>query len=323
MSGDGHLGLEHLDREVFDVAKDGLADDQLDVRLQGVDVVELMTPVKVEVRLRNRTARDVVVAGRVSPQDGNLVVYIKQPDGSVKTYEPISCRLRNSDPQTLGPRTESEPFGDRYSTEVDLTYGRDGFYFEEPGAYEIRTIFVAADDRLVRSNILSIRVERPRSTELERLAQDFFNHDVGQVLYLKGSPSPHLAKGANLLRDVVERRRQLTTSVEAYALGDARLMASMADGIAAPFFRLKERVVSRLQPGNPDEALRLTETAANLLRQFSSPLVNLTHSRVGEARARWRQIIGDEDGARRELDSLRNALKSRGVHKAVIDRLRR
>lgn len=322
MSGDGHLGSDHLDLEMFDPSMDPPADATLDLRLQAAGVIELMTPVTVEVRLRNRSKSDVVVASRMSPQDGNLVVYIKPPNGTVTAYEPLSCRLRESEPLTLHGETDQEPFDDRHSTEVDITYGRDGFYFSDPGQYELRAVYVAADDRLVRSNLTVVRVERPRSADLEKLTKDFFTSDVGQVLYLKGSPSPHLTKGANLLRDVVERRRKLATSVEAYALGDARLMASIADGIAAPFFRLKQHAVRRLQKGDPDEALKLTEDAATLLRQFGSPLVNLTHARLGEARARWKQIIGDADGAKSEIESLRSALKSRGVHERILKRLR-
>ena len=50
-----------------------------------------------------------------------------------------------------------------------------------------------------------VRIGAPLTREIDRKAQDYFTDEVGLTLYLKGSRSPYLTKGSEVLEDMAER----------------------------------------------------------------------------------------------------------------------
>src|SRR5262249_40130816 len=139
--------------------------------LLGASYVDFMSPVHFELRLRNGSARSLCVDARLQPQDGRVTVMVRHPSGRVSSSLPLTCRLRAAAMRELeGTGAADRPGADRYSEEVDITYGRRGFQFAEPGDYLIWVTYRGLDRGTILSNTLRLRVGRPESSELERLA---------------------------------------------------------------------------------------------------------------------------------------------------------
>jgi len=238
--------------------------------------VEFMAPVVVElqrVSLSNEPAAD----GALTPQDGTAVLFIRRPDGRIVRYEPITRRLGARGGQPVAAGAPEAGAGARCD-EVDLTYGRSGFTFDTPGDYLVTAHCAGPRAETIRSNAHRLRVVRP-SRDLDIFAQDFFTHDVGECLYFEGSHSPFLARGFDVLRELVERR---------HALASAELVTAIANGIAVPFFRIGDRAVVEWKKAEPEQALRFTERAGTMFARADRPQVNGAHYRLGRARAQWK-----------------------------------
>jgi hypothetical protein len=319
----GHIeappGAEHLHAAPGSIAH-AVGEVPLELLLRCKGFFDFMEPVKIEVRLRNllRTV-DLNVDTLLPPEFGGLVLFIRRPDGRIVEYSPITCKLAESAIRTLKAAEGSVAGEDRYSEQLDLTYGRYGFYFDEPGEYLVRAIYQGAGDLLIPSNTLRLRVGHPMSPEVDRLAQDFFVYEVGMNLYLRGSQSPHLQRGFELLRDMAERHSGSVMGAE--------LARTIMRAVAEPFFRVEKgtnardsrvAVVKQSKSSDPDAALAFTEPALKVFRSHDEKALNLPYSELVRQRAICRATIGDTAGARTELETLRNDLAARGVNPPVL-----
>src|SRR5262249_4024497 len=146
----GHIeappGADHFDVPPGAMTHiDGEAPFDLEVRSRGY--FEFMEPVTVELRLKNRLENvSLPVDSRLDPDYGTVTVYIRRPDGRLLEYSPIACKLAALSKQTElileANSAVTEAAGtNRFSAEVFLTYGRYGFYFDQPGNYLIRAVY--------------------------------------------------------------------------------------------------------------------------------------------------------------------------------------
>ncbi|HET9386213.1 MAG TPA: hypothetical protein VFO67_13775, partial [Gemmatimonadales bacterium] len=314
----GHLNVHQDSASRHDAGNSCAEDSPLELLLRGGTDVDFMTPVKIELRLRNLSPRPLRIDARLQCSDGNVTVSIRGRDDKIVEYVPMTHRLRGALLKDLAPAATAEPFLDRYSEELDLTYGRGGFYFDKPGEYVLQATYVGHDRRTVRSNTLRLLIARPDSAD-ETRAQDFFSHDVGKCLYLQGSHSPHLRKGLDVLREAVDRR-------EGTAAG-ARLAESIAKGIADPFFFRIEKDGNgeserRDKPPDPEAALKFSEPAVAVFQSSTDRTVNLAHGRLARARCDWKRALRRVEEGHRELEIQLSVLEARGVHKSVLDELR-
>jgi hypothetical protein len=110
---------------------------------------------------------------------------------------------------------------------VKLTYGRTGFYFDEPGEYQIRASYQGPGDVLIPSSVHRLRVGHPFSPYEDRMAQDFFSRETGMALYLNGSSSPFLSKGMETLQLLADRLSETPVG--------AHLSLVLAENLARPF----------------------------------------------------------------------------------------
>src|SRR6185312_13313789 len=119
----------------------------LELQVRSIEQFESMEPVLVEIRLRNLSSEvPVEIDKRLSPEFGNLAVFIRRPDGRTVEYAPVLCALGKPEPWVLKPASADTPGADRYSREIFLSYGSDGFYFDVPGEYLIRAVYQGAGD---------------------------------------------------------------------------------------------------------------------------------------------------------------------------------
>lgn len=301
-------------------------DAPLELLVRSKEYFEFMEPVIVELRLRNRSPDlPIPVDRRLSPEYGATAIYIQRPDGSVRAYEPVLCKLALEDTVTLAPARRGTPEGeDRHSREVFLAYGASGFYFDGPGEYRIRALYQGPGGMLIASNTHRLRVGTPASPEADRIAQDMFSDAAGMALYLHGSRSPFLAKGHDALQDVAER-------FQGSMLG-ARVAVTLARGLARPFFRMEparsrsEAVAAETPPvrlkkeaqADPKRALELTEPAVKLHQGRKDKALNLAYGRLVQRRAALHRQTGKGKEAKRELEALQKDLAARGVHPSVV-----
>jgi len=284
----------------------------VELLLRSKGYFEFMEPVSIEVRIRN-LFEDLPfdLDTQLNPEYGGVTVYIRRPNGRIVEYDPIMCKLATPAIQTVQPPSQATEGEDRYSAEVFLSYGRYGFYFDEPGEYLVRAVYQGAGDLLVTSNVHRVRVGYPPSADEERLAQDFFTYEVGMSLYLGGSRSPFLSQGMDLLEDMADRYKD--------TLRGAKAATTVASSVARPFFHLQDGVMTKTHDAEPEKALALTEPAVELYKREEAKSLNITYHRLVNSRVKSLEALGENDRAKKELAALHDDLEGRGVNEVVLE----
>ena len=292
----------------------------IELLLRGKGYYDFMEPVTIEARLRNLLPDvDLQVDTQLQPEFGGAVYFIRRPSGRIVEYAPIACKLSEGEIRTLAAAPKAVAGADRHSEQIDLTYGRYGFYFDEPGEYLIRALYQGAGDLLAPSNTLRLRVGHPASPDVDRQAQDFFVYDVGMNLYLGGSPSPHLKRGFDVLREMAEKYSKTVMGAE--------IARAIVKAVAEPFFRVQRSdqgtprasgTITQIKKAAPDDALKFTDAALNVFRTTKRKALNLAYGELVQQRAVCHQTIGETKEARQELQTLRKDLEARGAHPPVL-----
>jgi hypothetical protein len=239
-------------------------------------------PVTVEIKLKNQSKAATTVPNMLNPEFGLVELQIRDPKGQVRAYRPL-FRLCGE------PRmAELPPHGKLYES-VMLAYGGDGFYFMEPGEYQICATYGAGGLRL-RSNTLRIRVAYPRTADDEEMALWAFGRDQGHVLYMRGGD--HLRKGQDQLREVTERFSD--TNLSRYVqfclgLGQARSFKDVVHG-----FTREPRI---------EEAIDRLEKARAFSPRWEghSSLDNISHGRAANTLSDLYAQMGQPERARSVL----------------------
>jgi hypothetical protein len=217
-------------------------------------------PVTVELKLKNQTKAPMVVPDMLNPEFGLMELYIRDPKGEVRPYQPLFKLCGEAKTEELAP-------GDKLYESVFLAYGAGGFYFEDPGEYQIWAIYTAGGYRL-RSNALRIRVAFPQARDEEDMALYTFGRDQGHVLYMRGAK--HLQSGTDQLREVTERFPN--TNLSRY------IHLCFGNSEARAF---KDLVAGEIQPAQPQQAVQDLEKAVSFLpKAKQSALDNITHGRA-------------------------------------------
>jgi len=320
----GHLesppGAEHLAVPPSALSTiDG--DVPLELLIRSKGYFEFMEPVAIELRIRNLLPNlPLNLDMRLNPEYGGVVIHIRRPDGRIVEYAPIMCKLAVPDYRVLYPLSQDGERGDdRYSEEVLLSYGRYGFYFDEPGEYLVRALYQGAGDLLIPSNVHRIRVGTPVTRDLDITAQDYFSYEVGMSLYLEGSRSDYLKKGFNVMRDMSERYRE--------SLLGAKLAATVANSLTKAFFSIqptpdypesREKLLTKTYDADPQEALNITAPAVDFIRTRTEKALNLSYRQIVGQRVDCLVSLERTDEARAELNQLHDDLKETGANPPVL-----
>ena len=248
------------------------------------------------------------------PEFGTVTIYIRRPDGRIVEYMPISCKIAPERTITLSPGG-AEDGSDRHSRSVFVTYGRYGFYFDEPGQYYIRALYHGLGNVLIPSNVMRVRVGHPRSERADRIAQDYFSYESGTALYLGGSHSGFLARGMDTLMTVAEEQSD--------TLAGAKTAARIARGVAMPFHDIGEpQTAARTTTGgDTDRAMHLSGIAVETFRKEHSPDLCIAMERIVRTRAEVLVRTGNPEQARDELLDLAGDLGAAGVKASVVAKI--
>ena len=275
---------------------------------------DLLEPVAVELRLRNLLPDlPLELDTRLHPDFGVVAVFVRRPDGRVVEYLPIACKLGTPETRVLHPQGGAEG-EDRYSERVLLSFGRRGFYFDEPGEYLVRAIYQGTGDALIPSNVHRIHVGPPTTRDEDELAARFFTPEVGMALYLGGSASPFLERGMEVLEELADRYSETEVG--------AKTAEVVAQGVGRPFFRIEDNQLTETHAGDPQRAVDLTTPAREFFRRDQRRELNLDYHRLARQRSEYLTTMGETEQAKEELSELREDLAARDVNEPVLEEIR-
>ena len=155
-------------------------------------------PVVLQIALGATDSRGKRVHSWLHPNCGMVKVVIRKPSGEVVAYEPLIDHL-------VGERESFVSGSDQITDSAYIGYGKDGFYFDQPGHYRIRAAYAALDGSEVMSDILTVRVRYPVTASEESLADLFMGDDQGTLLYLLGSDDESLRSGNAAFDEVLDK----------------------------------------------------------------------------------------------------------------------
>lgn len=229
-----HHGFEQVGYEANDEFALTLSVNAADNRLP-----YLLAPV-VEMALVNRSGRSRTVSASRLSERKDLILVIKKDGKPARQWLPYSHHCGEEE----GVVVEA---GQALYDSVLVGAGRNGWDMAEPGRYTVQAM-LSVDGRVIVSNPLEVKVSPPNGREEEKLAQDVFIPEVGQVLAVNGTRA-------------VERAAAALGAVA--SLGDHPAAKQAAIALAVPLateFKLLQ-VDERAKPGHaPPEAARRIET---------------------------------------------------------------
>jgi hypothetical protein len=297
-------------------------DVPLDLRVSSQGYFEFLEPVSIEVRARNLLPVPMIINQSLHPELGSVTVYIRRPDGRIIEYSPISCKVAPDLPLTLAAAGATDG-SDRHSRSVFLSYGRYGFYFDEPGQYSVRAVYHGPGNLLIPSNVQRLRVGHPKSARADRIAQDFFSYQSGAALYLGGSHSRFLSSGMDTLLSMIHDEKS--------SMAGAKTAARIARGVGLPFHDMdverdgteapQQPVLQRTTGGDTKLGLQLTELAMQSFQAIHSRELNISMERVVRTRAELLMRTGDEDAAHGAMVALAGYLRGQGVKQRVVEKV--
>ena len=169
------------------------------LELRGPVSLVLCSPFVVELKLTSTDTRGKVANTHLHPNLGYVQLGIMRPGGKTTRYRPF---LQHCADPRLEMLDSARPavYDSAY-----IGYGQDGFYFDQPGRYQIRGIYHAPDGSKVYSNVLTTWVRSPINAEEEQIAELHLGDDQGKLLYLLGSDSDTLRSGNDALLGVLDQ----------------------------------------------------------------------------------------------------------------------
>jgi len=243
-------------------------------------------PVVLQIALEATDSRGRRVHTWLHPNCGLVKIAISKPSGEVVTYEPLLDHL-------VGAREQFLARDAQIQDSAYIGYGRDGFYFSQPGYYRIRAAYAALDGSEVLSDVLTLRVRFPVTAADESIADLFMGDQQGCLLYLLGSDSDALDQGNAAFDEVLDR----------YAKHPLANYARLVKGTNAGrnFKTITEGTASRLsvRPAEIDTSIRLLSAVVDA-KGLDTVSTRMVMGSLADVQSR----AGDDAGASKTLAAL-------------------
>jgi hypothetical protein len=159
-------------------------------------------PVVVELKLTTTYKSGKRTHGLLHPKKGFVHIAIRKPNGHSQSYKPLMPHCINPSNTILIDEKYPSVYDSAY-----IGYGKDGYYFDEPGLYRVRAIYYGLDGSKVTSNIHPILIQNPSSSEDKNVADLLIGKEQGTLLYLIGSDSEFLSKGNEAFDTILQEHR--------------------------------------------------------------------------------------------------------------------
>ncbi|MGP3957282.1 hypothetical protein ACTWPT_14875 [Nonomuraea sp. 3N208] len=276
----------------------------LRLELRAKESFELGEPVVVELKLAC-AGEPRVTHGHLHPDTEFTQVSITQPGGRTVLYRPMIRHCVDTSPDIRLDEGNPAMYRSAY-----IGHGRDGHYFQQPGEYQVRAQYIAADGSRIVSPACLVRVRFPVTRDDHQVAELMLGEEQGKLFSLLGSDSPALRSGNLALDEVIDR------------YGDHRLAtyARMVKGLNAEseFKALTAGKRLRVRPPDPKQGIEhLTRVAQEAT--IDNITLNLVMRRLARAQARQ----GDLGRANAVMDKMVANFQAKGVNPVVMGQIRR
>lgn len=265
-------------------------------------------PVRIEIKLALTDLRGMRVNDNLDPNQGFVKIAIQQPGGEVALYEPLMEHCAVGNPVRLDAAERPAIYESVY-----LGYGKDGFYFEQPGFYNMRAAYHAPDGSVIVSDTIRIRVRTPMNAADEEVADLLFGDEQGALFYLRGSDSRFLRSGNDAFDTVLDKhgKHPVATHVRlAKGINEARAFKSFTE----------ER---RLRARKPrlEESMSLLSTVINASKGDQG-LDNIELNRTMRRFATAQHRAGDDKGAKKTLDEMVKVFEKKKLKPTVMSTIK-
>jgi hypothetical protein len=301
-------GLEHGDAvEIF--SRDMIENNSgLKLELMPVkNTYALGEPVVIEIKLRCMDMNGKLVNANLHPKHDNVRIGILKPNGKVCLYEALAHNC--SMPEVVELTSENNT---AYASSY-IGYGKEGFYFDQPGFYKIKGAYLNKDGSIIQSEEISLRVKSPLSQAEDQIADKYFTSDAGALFYLLGSDSEVLQKGMDDFQEVSEK----------YKNNDLAVYADLVLGVnEAMKFKVadskEQKVITRKR--------NLTAAKSKLGKVFAASkghegVDNITLNWAYRHLAKAYLLESDEKNAKATLKEMEDTFKQKKLKASVLQKI--
>jgi hypothetical protein len=298
-------GAAEIGAELFE---EPLADESgLALELRSKGTFEHGEPVVVELKLSTTDLRGRETHAYLHPRDDFTTIAIRQPSGRTVAYQPLLRRCADES-RTIRLDPERAIYDSAY-----IGYGKDGFYFEQPGRYALRGQYVASDGSRVISPVAEIVVRPPTSREDLEVGELLMGEQQGQLLYLLGSDSPALEQGNEALDELLAEHGDHPLAVYARLLKGVNAQRDFKDLTPE-----KELQVREAKPEESIELLTAVEQASTKDEGVDNITLNLAMRTLARAEAK----AGKPRAVTQVLNRMVKVFDEKGVRPEVLDTIR-
>ena len=299
-------GAAEIAPELFDdpvVDNSGLA-----LQLRSKEAFELGEPVVVELKLSTTDIRGRDTHAYLHPRDDFVTIAIRQPSGRTVAYRPLLRRCADEN-KTIRLGGERPAIYDS----AYVGFGKDGFYFDQPGRYALRAQYVATDGSRVVTPVHELVVRPPTSREDLEVAELLMGEQQGQLLYLLGSDSETLQDGNAALDVLLDEHGDHPLAVYARLLKGVNAQRDFKD--LTPERELKVR------PAKPEESIELL-TAVEQASTKDEGVDNITLNLALRTLARAETKAGKPRAATQVLNRMVKIFDEKGLNPLVLNTIR-
>lgn len=270
----------------------------------------LCEPVVVEFKLYRKGVRYKRVHQSIHPDRGFVQLAIRKPDGRVVSYRPMAARCLKPEFTVLRKKQPSV-YASAY-----VGYGRDGFYFDQAGFYQLVAVYHSPCGSRVVSEPLTIRVRNPLNETEEEIADLYYGRDQGALFYLLGSDSKHLASGNRSLDNLLDRHGKHPLAVHAHLVKGVN---------AGRYFKTvtERKSLAARAPRREDSRQRLSHVVESAIKRAAGgPLLdNITLNMCARRLARAHLRLGQPERAQDALRAVISYFRRQRLRPHVLERI--
>jgi hypothetical protein len=299
-------GAAEIDPELF---ADRIEDNSgLKLELRSKDIYAYGEPVVAEIKLSTTDQRGKRVHSYLHPDNEMVQIAIRKPSGSTVLYRPMIEHC--VDEARTATLTSERPaiYDSAY-----IGYGKDGlFYFDQPGAYQLRGIYIAQDGSRVVSPTLNLQVRSPYTATDEEVGELFMGDEQGQLLKLLGSDSEALKHGSEALDLMLDKHAEHPLAV----------YARLVKGINAErdFKKLAVDKVVKVRQANAGESVALLSSVVDA-STADKGVDNITLNLAMRRLARAQKKAGDLEKADATMDKMIEVFERKQLKPYVLHRI--
>ena len=264
-------------------------------------------PVVVELKLRCMDMNGKTVNANLHPKFEQVRIGILKPNGKACVYESIAHHCMA--PKELSLTADNNT---AYASAY-IGYGKDGFYFDQPGFYKLKAAYLYQDGSIIQSEETMIRVKSPVTQTEDEIADLYFTSNAGMLFYLLGSDSESLKKGMDDFHRISEKYKNNSLSVY------ADLVLGVNDGMRFKTADSNNKKVTSRKRNLTGAETKLSKVfnASKSTEGIDNITLNWTYRHLAKAYL----LEGDEKSAKDTLKQMEDTFKKKNLKPAVMQKI--